>query len=110
MSNLLFVNACVRGERSRTLRLARAFLEAYTYWKQLGGEKAEHFLKNSDAMHASILDKAVVFYRGSQIADKLIHSSEAMKQFLRKLQVKCYFVDQSPQSEYLFDHVTEYKL
>ena len=29
MSNLLFVNACVRGERSRTLRLARAFLEAY---------------------------------------------------------------------------------
>lgn len=88
----------------------RAFLEAYTYWKQLGGEKAEHFLKNSDAVHASILDKAVVFYRGSQIADKLIHSSEAMTQFLRKLQVKCYFVDQSPQSEYLFDHVTEYKL
>ena len=58
----------------------------------------------------SVLDKAVVFYRGSQIADKLIHSSETMKQFLRKLQVKCYFVDQSPQSEYLFDHVTEYTL
>lgn len=88
----------------------RAFLEAYTYWKQLGGEGAGDFLKKSDAMYASELDKAVVFYRGSQIADKLIHSSEAMKQFLRRFQVKCYFVDQSLQSEYLFDHVTEYKL
>ena len=29
MSELLFVNACVRGERSRTLALARRFLEAY---------------------------------------------------------------------------------
>lgn len=28
MSELLFVNACVRGERSRTLGLARRFLEA----------------------------------------------------------------------------------
>ena len=30
MSELLFVNACVRGERSRTLTLARHFLAAYT--------------------------------------------------------------------------------
>lgn len=30
MSELLFVNACVRGERSRTLRLARTFLESYS--------------------------------------------------------------------------------
>ena len=30
MSELLFVNACVRGERSRTLSLARHFLSAYT--------------------------------------------------------------------------------
>ena len=29
MENLLFVNACVRGEKSRTLQLARRFLEAY---------------------------------------------------------------------------------
>lgn len=29
MSDLLFVNACVRGERSRTLKLARRFLSAY---------------------------------------------------------------------------------
>ena len=29
MENLLFINACVRGERSRTLKLARRFLEAY---------------------------------------------------------------------------------
>ena len=29
MSELLFVNACVRGERSRTLALARHFLAAY---------------------------------------------------------------------------------
>ena len=29
MSELLFVNACVRGGRSRTLRLARRFLDAY---------------------------------------------------------------------------------
>ena len=29
MSELLFVNACVRGERSRTLALARHFLSAY---------------------------------------------------------------------------------
>ena len=29
MENLLFINACVRGERSRTLRLARRFLDAY---------------------------------------------------------------------------------
>lgn len=29
MSELLFVNACVRGERSRTLKLARRFLSAY---------------------------------------------------------------------------------
>ena len=29
MSELLFVNACVRGERSRTLALARRFLDAY---------------------------------------------------------------------------------
>ena len=29
MENLLFVNACVRGERSRTRKLARCFLEAY---------------------------------------------------------------------------------
>ena len=29
MPNILFVNACVREERSRTLKLARAFLEAY---------------------------------------------------------------------------------
>ena len=29
MSELLFVNACVRGERSRTLALARRFLAAY---------------------------------------------------------------------------------
>ena len=29
MENLLFINACVRGERSRTLKLARRFLESY---------------------------------------------------------------------------------
>ena len=29
MENLLFINACVRGERSRTLKLARRFLDAY---------------------------------------------------------------------------------
>ena len=29
MENLLFINACVRGERSRTLKLARRFLEGY---------------------------------------------------------------------------------
>ena len=29
MSKILFINACVRGEESRTLKLARAFLEAY---------------------------------------------------------------------------------
>ncbi len=29
MENLLFVNACVRGERSRTLKLARHFLTRY---------------------------------------------------------------------------------
>lgn len=29
MSELLFVNACVRGEQSRTLKLARTFLDAY---------------------------------------------------------------------------------
>lgn len=29
MSDLLFVNACVRGDRSRTLKLARHFLSAY---------------------------------------------------------------------------------
>ena len=29
MSKVLFVNACVRGEESRTLKLARAFLEVY---------------------------------------------------------------------------------
>lgn len=29
MAQLLFINACVRGERSRTLKLARGFLEAY---------------------------------------------------------------------------------
>lgn len=88
----------------------RAFLEAYTYWKQLGGEAAGNFLRKSDAMYASVLDKAVVLYRGSQIADKLIHAPDAMKQFLRRLRVKCYFVDQSLQSEYLFDHVTEYRI
>lgn len=29
MENLLFVNSCVRGEKSRTLKLARRFLERY---------------------------------------------------------------------------------
>ena len=29
MEEVLFVNACVRGERSRTLKLARRFLDAY---------------------------------------------------------------------------------
>ena len=29
MENLLFVNACVRGEKSRTLKLARHFLDRY---------------------------------------------------------------------------------
>lgn len=29
MEHLLFVNACVRGEKSRTLKLARRFLERY---------------------------------------------------------------------------------
>ena len=29
MSELLYVDACVRGERSRTRRLAAAFLERY---------------------------------------------------------------------------------
>ena len=29
MENLLFINACVRGERSRTLKLARRFLKGY---------------------------------------------------------------------------------
>ena len=29
MENLLFINACVRGEKSRTLKLARRFLDAY---------------------------------------------------------------------------------
>lgn len=29
MENLLFINACVRGEHSRTLKLARRFLEGY---------------------------------------------------------------------------------
>lgn len=29
MENLLFINACVRGEKSRTLKLARHFLGAY---------------------------------------------------------------------------------
>ena len=32
MSKILFVNACVREEKSRTLRLARAFLEAYAQY------------------------------------------------------------------------------
>lgn len=86
----------------------RAFLEAYTYWKQLGGENAGDFLRKSDAQGATALDKAVVLYRGSRIADKLMGASDEMKQFLRRLQVTCYFVDQAPQSEYLFDHVTEY--
>ena len=31
MEDLLFINACVRGERSRTLQLARRFLEI---WQQ----------------------------------------------------------------------------
>lgn len=30
MAEILFVNACVRGERSRTLKLAQAFLDRYT--------------------------------------------------------------------------------
>lgn len=29
MANILFVNACVRGEQSRTLKIARRFLEVY---------------------------------------------------------------------------------
>ena len=29
MENLLFINSCVRGERSRTLKLARRFLAGY---------------------------------------------------------------------------------
>lgn len=29
MENLLFINSCVRGEKSRTLKLARHFLERY---------------------------------------------------------------------------------
>ena len=29
MEQVLFVNACVRGEKSRTLKLARHFLEVY---------------------------------------------------------------------------------
>ena len=29
MKKILFVNACVRGEQSRTLNIARRFLEEY---------------------------------------------------------------------------------
>ena len=29
MENLLFINSCVRGEKSRTLKLARRFLTRY---------------------------------------------------------------------------------
>ena len=31
MAEILFINACVRGERSRTLKLARAFLDRYAH-------------------------------------------------------------------------------
>lgn len=30
MATILFINACLRGEKSRTLKLARGFLSAYT--------------------------------------------------------------------------------
>ena len=39
MENLLFINACVRGERSRTLKLARRFLDAYRACVLLTGRR-----------------------------------------------------------------------
>ena len=76
----------------------RAFLEAYTYWKLLGGNDAKEFLEKSDAKEAKKLEKAVVFYKNSPIhkildGDKFMNSD--VRDLISKLDVHCFLVEDS---------------
>ncbi|MDD3662253.1 MAG: hypothetical protein PHT84_00100 [Candidatus Pacebacteria bacterium] len=75
----------------------RAFLEAYTYWKLLGGDDAKKFLAKSDAKNAKKLDKAVVFYKNSCIHNKMKNMDDDMKELIIKLGVSCFLVGEKEQ-------------
>ena len=74
----------------------RAFLEAYTYWKLLGGNSAADFLIKSDAYTATRLEKAVVIYKDSPIHKELkkeIANNGKIIQLIRMLGVRCFLIE-----------------
>ncbi len=103
----------------------KAFLEIYTYWKQVGGanaanwkqvegEKPEKVFPHPAIDNADRVDKAVLFYRGSRIYKKFRNICESkdetdkkIKAFLRRLDVKVYTVEPSKESRWVFAEVQD---
>ncbi|NLL35781.1 MAG: hypothetical protein GX257_10840 [Clostridiales bacterium] len=94
--------------KNSTEQPLKAFLEAYTYWKQLGGDNSKEFLDKSDAAGCCRLDKAVVFYEGSDIHNRLMDSSQTVKDLIRKLKVRCFLVKGDGRPSLLFETSREF--
>lgn len=85
----------------------KAFLEAFTYWKALGGENALNFLNSSGINGAKILDKAVVIIKNCEPKDgnlygKFINRSTNMNDLFKKLNVRCFLAEPVENRSHIF--------
>jgi hypothetical protein len=92
----------------------RAFLEVYTYWKSLGGDHAESFLKGHSSLNdATKLDKAVILYKESRCYKKLNDAEGKVKECIKNMGVKCFVVDRKDETDdkcLYFTNVREFNL
>jgi len=71
----------------------RAIMEIYTYWRQLGGDACESFLKNSKAEGASTLKKAIVIFEkdaDASVYQKLKKDWEPLSELMKALDIACF--------------------
>lgn len=81
MSELLFVNACVRGARSRTLALARHFLSAYTKnHPEVTVTERNLMTDRLEPQYPEVLDRRDALWSAGQLDDP---SFDAAWQFAR---------------------------
>lgn len=76
----------------------RAFLEAFTYWKAVGGIDSSDFLNASPAKGAKVLDKGVILYEESATFQTLKTVADTMRDCIKRLSVKCYVVSRTDES------------
>lgn len=81
MSELLFVNSCVRGERSRTLALARHFLSAYIKSHPEVRVTERNLMEDRlEPQYPEVLDRRDALWSAGKLDDP---SFDAARQFAR---------------------------